>query len=98
MVRSPQLSYTLPCIVVFPKFDHLSHYAAQAARPVAPLPAGSIVAWCGNVIHWGSRCSPNLPPRVSIGLNFLRAGEKLQSSIPNLSRADAPSLTAVWPG
>ena len=31
----------------------------QAARALAPLEAGSIVAWRGNVIHWGTCCAPD---------------------------------------
>ena len=63
----------------------------QAARALAPLEAGSIVAWRGNVIHWGTCCAPDaaLPPRVSVGFNFLKAGERLQSGAPTLSRDDA---------
>lgn len=51
-------------------------------------------AWCGNTIHWGTRCAPGsaAPPRVSIGFNFLRGGERLQSGAPSLSRADAHAL------
>ena len=66
----------------------------QAARALAPLEAGSIVAWRGNVIHWGTCCAPDaaLPPRVSVGFNFLKAGERLQSGAPTLSRADARAL------
>ena len=62
-------------------------FELQAARPLAPLRAGSLVAWCGNVIHWGTRCSAGAEPRVSVGFNFLRKGEALQSASPPLSQA-----------
>ena len=62
-------------------------FELQAARPLAPLLPGSLVAWCGNAIHWGTRCSSAVPPRVSVGFNFLRAGEALQSARPPLSQA-----------
>ena len=67
----------------------------QAARALAPLAAGSIVAWCGNTIHWGTRCAPGsaAPPRVSVGFNFMRGAERLQSGAPTLSRADARALS-----
>ena len=57
-------------------------------RPLGPQ------AWCGNTIHWGTRCAPGsaAPPRVSVGFNFLRGGERLQSGAPSLSRADARAL------
>ena len=59
-----------------------------AARPLAPLPPGSIVAWVGNLIHWGTCCLPDAdaPPRVSVGFNFMRKGERLQSGAPTLTR------------
>ena len=65
-----------------------------AARPLAPLCAGSLVAWVGNVIHWGTCCSPDAaaPPRTSIGFNFLAEGERLQSSAPLLTRTTAREL------
>lgn len=65
-----------------------------AARPIAPLGAGSIVAWVGNLIHWGTCCMPDasIPPRTSVGFNFLRSGERLQSGAPSLTRADAAGL------
>ena len=58
------------------------------------LPAGSVVAWVGNLIHWGTCSLPDAdcPPRVSVGFNFLKAGERLQSGAPTLSRADARAL------
>jgi hypothetical protein len=64
------------------------------ARPLAPLPAGSLVAWVGNLIHWGTCCMPDAdaPPRISVGFNFLRAGERLQSGAPALDREAARRL------
>ena len=66
-----------------------------AARPLAPLAAGSIVAWVGNLIHWGTCCMPDspTPARASVGFNFLADGERLQSSAPLLSRQDARQLS-----
>ena len=67
----------------------------SAAKPLAPLARGSLVAWVGNLIHWGTCCLPDsgAPPRVSVGFNFLRAGERLQSGAPALTRGDARRLT-----
>jgi hypothetical protein len=44
-----------------------------AARPLAPLAAGSLVAWVGNLIQWGTCSLPGAasPPRASVGFNFL---------------------------
>ena len=65
-----------------------------AAKPLAPLGAGSIAAWVGNVIHWGTCCLPDAPTaaRASIGFNFLAQGERLQSSAPMLTRSSAREL------
>ena len=63
---------------------------------LAPLPAGSIVGWVGNLIHWGTCCLPDSKeplPRTAVGFNFLRAGERLQSGAPSLSREDARRLS-----
>lgn len=67
-----------------------------SAHPLAPLPAGSIVAWVGNLIHWGTNCVPGAEagPRTSLGFNFLAAGEQLQSSAPLLTREAARALTS----
>jgi len=41
-----------------------------------PAPAGSLIAWYGNTIHWGSSCSKYVTdeqPRKSIALTFVRS-------------------------
>ena len=65
-----------------------------AAKPLAPLAAGSIAAWVGNLIHWGTCCLPDAPTaaRASVGFNFLAEGERLQSTAPMLTRAMAREL------
>lgn len=70
-------------------------FELAAARPLAPLAAGSIAAWVGNLIHWGTCCMPDTaaPTRTSVGFNFLRQGERLQSGAPSLSRAAARALS-----
>ena len=53
--------------------------------PVAPLGAGTAVAWAGNTLHWGSSCAaeppphvfPPAPPRRSIAFTFRRSGAKV---------------------
>ena len=39
-----------------------------------PAPAGSLLVWNGNTIHWGSSCTQysTSPPRKSIAMTFLR--------------------------
>ena len=70
-------------------------FELAAARPLAPLRAGSIAAWVGNLVHWGTCCLPTegLAARASVGFNFLAAGERLQSTAPLLARADAALLS-----
>ena len=65
-----------------------------SAHPLAPLRAGSIVAWVGNLIHWGTNCIPDADgvARTSVGFNFLADGARLQSGLPPLTRADARAL------
>ena len=65
-----------------------------SAHPLAPLAGGSIVAWAGNVVHWGTNCIPDAaePPRASVGFNFLAAGERLQSGAALLTREAARGL------
>ena len=71
-------------------------YLGSSSEPPSksPIPPPTLQAWCGNTIHWGTRCAPGsaAPPRVSVGFNFLRGNERLQSGAPSLSRADAHAL------
>lgn len=48
-------------------------FALNGARAL-PAQAGSLLAWCGNTIHWGSSCSQYSasPPRKSIAMTFRR--------------------------
>lgn len=65
----------------------------QAVRAVAPLRPGSVVAWNGNLVHWGTCCTAaDRAPRVSIGFNFLRRGVRLQSGAPTLTQESARGL------
>jgi hypothetical protein len=66
----------------------------QAVRAVAPLRPGSVVAWNGNLVHWGTCCTAaDQPPRVSVGFNFFRRGVRLQSGAPNLTQESARALS-----
>lgn len=65
----------------------------QAVRAVAPLRPGSVVAWHGNLIHWGTCCTAaDQAPRVSVGFNFFCRGVRLQSGAPNLTQESARAL------
>jgi len=49
------------------------HFPLHGVRAL-PAPAGSLIAWYGNTIHWGSSCSKYAEdPRKSIALTFIRS-------------------------
>ena len=49
------------------------HFPLHGVRAL-PAPAGSLIAWYGNTIHWGSSCSKYAKdPRKSIALTFIRS-------------------------
>ena len=56
-----------------------------------PAPAGSLIAWYGNTIHWGSSCSRYAKvPRKSIALTFRRGDIKVGAG--ELAPDDAPRI------
>ena len=58
-----------------------------------PVPAGSILAWDGDVIHWGTLSSKNVMPRVSLSVVYLKENVKpLSDEIPLLSPVDIPDF------
>ena len=70
----------------------------SSVRPLAPLKAGTLVAWAGNLIHWGTCCTPESvkPPRCSVGFNFLAMGaQPLQEGRALLSRSDTRAYVHV---
>jgi len=71
------------------------HFPLHGARAL-PAPAGSLIAWYGNTIHWGSSCSKYAKdPRKSIALTFIRSDcESLSSSntTPTKDDEDEPRI------
>ena len=62
-VKSRGVSAAKPMVYRFP---------AHLARPL-PAPAGSVVAWMGNLVHWGASCAPHADvdqPRISMALTL----------------------------
>jgi hypothetical protein len=43
-----------------------------------PAPAGSVLGWCHDTIHWGSFASDGAHPRVSLRVEFIGSGEEPQ--------------------
>lgn len=69
-----------------------------AARALAPVDPGSLLAWAGNIIHWGSACALDSPdaPRMSVAFVFRRRGDaerRADARCPPLTRADARSAS-----
>lgn len=49
--------------------------APLAAVRALPVPAGTALAWNGNVLHWGGPCAARAAgPRVSVTFTYARAG------------------------
>jgi len=62
------------------------------ATKALPVDAGSILAWEGDVIHWGAYSSPNVYPRISLSVVYVREGTTpLNDEIPFLSPIGLPS-------
>ena len=70
------------------------HFPLHGVRAL-PAPAGSLLAWYGNTIHWGSTCSRYADvPRKSIALTFRRTCSSSSSSNSNLGGTkEAPPIT-----
>jgi hypothetical protein len=71
------------------------HFPLHGVRAL-PAPAGSLLAWYGNTIHWGSTCSRYATePRKSIALTFRRAATVSHddNEVPPLIRTHAAALT-----
>jgi hypothetical protein len=74
------------------------HFPLHGVRAL-PAPAGSLISWYGNTIHWGSSCSRHSKtPRKSIALTFRRAKRTNQSTTPTRrSSVDEVPVSALAP-
>lgn len=64
---------------------------ADALKALAPFPAGSVMCWSGNTIHWGSACESlehGESPRTSLALVFRARGSRLSQEERSLTRED----------
>ena len=67
-------------------------FPLQGVRPLES-PAGAVLGWHGNTIHWGSRCSSDAAcGRASIAVTFCRTGLGSLEGNRLLSRADLAAL------
>jgi len=66
----------------------------DGVRALAPYAAGTLMAWNGNVVHWGSACEREgaLDPRASLALVFRRADVPPDPAAPPISRAEAGAM------
>ena len=70
-------------------------FPLQCSRAL-PAPAGSLLAWSGNTIHWGSTCSRYAasPPRKSIAMAFRRRDvAQLEGAGPPITQERARAMT-----
>ena len=67
-------------------------FPLQGIRPLE-APAGAVLGWHGNTIHWGSRCASDAPfPRASIAVTFCRASVGCLEGNTLLTRQDVTAL------
>jgi hypothetical protein len=69
---------------VTPKFDR------KGVRALAPAGAGTLLAWAGNTIHWGTGCSKEAAanPRMSLAFVFRKMTATCDPRGPPLTRAE----------
>jgi ectoine hydroxylase-related dioxygenase (phytanoyl-CoA dioxygenase family) len=53
-------------------------FPIHAVRPL-PVPAGSVLAWAGNTVHWGAACGEGHQPRQSVAFTFKAPLPKYES-------------------
>lgn len=64
------------------------------ASHALPAPAGSILGWEGDVIHWGTPSNPGVEPRISLSVVYLRENiEPMEDEIPLLSPHMLPTFS-----
>jgi hypothetical protein len=79
------------------RMEDLNHREVKAllqGTKALPVTAGSILAWEGDVIHWGTTSSPKVQPRVSLSVVYLRENvEPLYDEVPLLSPETVPDFS-----
>lgn len=67
-----------------PKFDR------KGVKALAPVGAGTLLAWAGNTIHWGTGCSKESAgnPRISLAYVFRKKTATCDPRGPPLTRAE----------
>jgi hypothetical protein len=72
------------------------HFPLHGVRAL-PAPAGSLIAWYGNTIHWGSTCSRYADvPRKSIALTFRRGDLPIPAAVDD-DNDDVPRVHRPCP-
>jgi hypothetical protein len=57
-------------------FDRSEVVSLLQQSRALPAPAGSVLCWDGEVIHWGSVCTRAQMPRISFSLEFIARGQE----------------------
>jgi len=64
-----------------------------ACAEAVPAPAGSLLTWAANLIHWSAPCEASqAEPRISVATTFYREGEGESSEQGILYRHQLPSV------
>ncbi|HTI60181.1 phytanoyl-CoA dioxygenase family protein [Mucilaginibacter sp.] len=84
-------------LVKWLNMEDLSHREVknllQSTRAL-PVPAGSILSWKGDVIHWGTISSKNVEPRVSLSVVYIKENTPpLPDEVPLLSPVEVPDFS-----
>lgn len=80
-------SHMKSCIPCYDKQHQTKlSFDLQGSRPL-PCSAGSLIAWQGNLIHWGSRCSKKSNPRISIACTFRAASTLEEDTETHLTKS-----------
>jgi hypothetical protein len=82
----------------FPKLESVGIEDVRAllhGSRALPAPAGSVLGWGHDVIHWGASCGPADAPRISISQEFVSAAEpRAAGKTPLLDARRLPTFAA----
>lgn len=71
-------------------------FKPEAVKMMAPFPAGTMMGWTGNTIHWGSKCEGSaVDPRKSIALVFRRTDTTPDKEAPPLTFEECADLSVL---
>lgn len=85
-----------PLLAHFIQAEPVNHWDLQTllhGSRALPVPAGSVLGWQHDVIHWGSQARPGVAPRISLSMVFLMAqGTPSKVDLPLLEAQTLPTF------